>query len=61
MPIYQIKETKQAIEVWEYEVVANSQEEAMEKIIEGTVEPVGYYVVGDEFEDCEYYLTEVEK
>jgi hypothetical protein len=61
MPIYTIRETKPATQVWEYEVEANSAEEAVEKIAQGTAKPVNYYVDSNEFEDFKYDIEESEE
>ncbi len=60
MPIYVIKETKPAWNIWTYEVEADNEEEALETVMEGDVDPVNYETVDDHFnaDDPEYDITE---
>lgn len=45
--IYKITQTMQATQYWIYEVEANSQEEALNKVSDGDVEPIDYGIDGD--------------
>jgi hypothetical protein len=40
--IYKITQTMQATQYWTYEVEASSQEEALNKVSDGDVEPIDY-------------------
>ena len=60
MPIYVIKETKPAWNIWTYEVEAANEEEALVAVVSGDTEPVNYETVDDHFstDDSEYDITE---
>ena len=45
--IYKITQTMQATQYWTYEVEANSQEEALNKVSDGDVDPIDYGIDSD--------------
>ena len=45
--IYKITQTMQATQYWIYEVEASSQEEALNKVSDGDVDPIDYGVDSD--------------
>ena len=62
MKIYHITETKQAIEVLYYSVEAESEEQALEMIMNGEVESKDCEIVDDLEADSEYtVIAETEK
>lgn len=62
MKIYHITETKQAIEVLYYSVEAESEEKALKKVIDGSVEPNDTEVVSDPLSSSDYtVIAETEK
>jgi hypothetical protein len=60
MPIYYITETKPAILKWEFRVEANSQDEALQKVMDGEVEAENVDTEEDPFEGSEYSVDSVE-
>jgi len=57
--IYVIKETQPAIQTWIYEVEAFSEEEAIEAISNGDVEPLDYQIQESVFDDYELDVIKV--
>ena len=60
MKRFKILETKHAIQTWYYEVEAESEEQAIEKIMEGQVDHQDYWVDDDPFESFEYEVESEE-
>ena len=56
--IYKITQTMQATQYWIYEVEASSQEEALDKVSDGDVEPIDYGIDSDG--DNEWEATDLE-
>lgn len=61
MKKFTIIESKPAITSWRYEVEAESQEEAIEKIRNGEVESDDYWCDDDPFESFQYEVQDVEE
>ena len=61
MKKFSILESKHAIQCWRYEVEAESQEEAIEKIRNGEVNSDDYWVDDDPFESFEYEVESEEE
>jgi hypothetical protein len=61
MPIYNITETKSAIQKWSFAVLAETEEEALRMVQDGEVEPVDYIVDEDPFEGSEYSVDSEEE
>lgn len=61
MKKFTIIESKPSIQVWSYEVEAESQEEAIEKIMDGLVDHDDYWVDEDPFERFEYEVESEEE
>lgn len=61
MKKFSILESKHAIQCWRYEVEAESQEEAIEKIRNGEVDSDDYWVDDDPFESFEYEVESEEE
>ena len=61
MKKFTIIESKPAIQVWRYEVEAESQEEAVEKIMNGEVDSDDYWCDDDPFEGFEYEVESEEE
>lgn len=53
MKKYTILQHAPAVQIWTYEVVANSEEEAIEMVANGDVDCIDYEVDGDDFRDHE--------
>ena len=60
MPIYNITETKSAIQKWSFAVYAENQDEALRMVQDGEVDPVDYIVDEDPFEGS-YYSVDSEE
>jgi hypothetical protein len=60
MPIYFISETKSATQKWTFEVLAETQDEALRMVQDGVVDPDSYEVVDDPFEGS-YYSVDGEE
>ena len=58
MKTFTIYETKTAIQTWQYEVQAEDEQQAIEKIQEGLVDHIEYWVDDDPFEKFEYEVQE---
>ena len=56
--IYKITQTMQATQYWIYEVEANSQEEALNKVSDGDVDPIDYGIDSDS--DNQWDSTDLE-
>lgn len=61
MKKFTIIESKPCIQVWSYEVEAESAEQAVEKIREGLVDHDDYWVDEDPFERFEYEVESEEE
>ena len=61
MKKFSILESNHAIQCWRYEVEAESQEEAIEKIRNGEVDSDDYWVDDDPFESFEYEVESEEE
>lgn len=48
------------MQIWEYEVEADTEEEAMAMVENGEVDPYEYTVQPDVFSDIEYHVEELE-
>jgi hypothetical protein len=57
MPVYHITETKPAIQRWEFTVTADSEEEALHKVMDGQVDPIDYVTDEDPFEGSHYSVN----
>jgi hypothetical protein len=60
MPIYYITETKSALQKWSFEVLAETQEEALRMVQDGEIDPTDYEVDEDPFEGS-YYSVDSEE
>ena len=60
MPIYNISETKSAIQRWSYVVLAETQEEALRMVQDGVVDHEYYVVDEDPFEGSYYSVDSQE-
>jgi hypothetical protein len=60
MPIYNITETKSAIQKWSFAVLAETQDEALRMVQDGEIEPVDYIVDEDPFEGSYYSVDSQE-
>lgn len=60
MPIYFISETKSATQKWTFEVLAETQDEALRMVQDGEVDPDSYEVEDDPFEGS-YYSVDGEE
>lgn len=58
MPIYNITETKPALQRWEFTVMAENEEEALRMVKDGEVDPEDYFVDEEPFESSDYYVEE---
>lgn len=58
MPVYYITETKPAILRWEFVVTAETEEEALHKVMDGQVDPTEHFTDEDPFESSEYSVEE---
>ena len=56
--IYKITQTMQATQYWIYEVEASSQEEALNKVSDGDVDPIDYGIDSDS--DNQWEATDLE-
>ena len=61
MKKFSILESKSCIQVWQYEVEAESEEQALEMIREGLVDNEDYWVDDNPFESFEYEVESVEE
>ncbi len=61
MKKFSILESKSCIQVWQYEVEAESEEQALEKIMNGEVDNEDYWVDDNPFESFEYEVESVEE
>ena len=61
MKKFRILESKSCIQVWQYEVEAESEEQPLEKIREGLVDHDDYWVDDDPFESFEYEVESDEE
>lgn len=55
--LFRIRETRPAVQVWEYEVMAESKEQALETVMNGDAEVMNYEIEDawcDPFEDANY-------
>lgn len=60
MPIYSITETKPAILRWEFEVLADNEEVALQQVMDGKIDPVAHFTDEDPFEGS-YYSVDSEE
>jgi len=61
MAKFNILESKSCIKVWKYEVEAESEEQALEKILNGQVDHVEYWEDEDPFESFHYEVESEEE
>ena len=61
MKKYTIIETHPALQVWTFEVEANSEEEAIQMIENGDVDPEDYEVDDNYSDTIEYIVQDVEE
>lgn len=57
--LYIVTQTQPAMQTWTFEVVASSEEEALNLVENGDADPVDYQIEGDYNED-EYEVIDVE-
>ena len=60
MKEYRIIESRPATYYWEYIVEAETQTEALNKVLEGEIEAESTYVEESEDEDSDYEISDVE-
>lgn len=60
MPVYNITETKPALQRWEFTVEAENEEEALRMVKDGEVDPEDYIVDDEPFESSEYDVWEAQ-
>jgi len=58
MKKFTVKEIKTVFAVWTYEVEANSEEEALDKVISGEVENTDYETIDEHSDDFDYEIEE---
>lgn len=61
MKKYTITQTAPALQIWTYEVIANSEEEAIEMVEQGDAECVNYEVDGEPFDGGDIVVEGVEE
>jgi len=61
MKKFSILESRPSTQFWRYEVEAESEEQALEMVREGLVDPEDYFVEDDPFEPSEYEVESEEE
>ena len=59
MKRFTIKETAPCVQVWTYEVEAETEEDAIKQVIDGVAEVVESTIEGHDYEENEYEVEEV--
>ena len=58
---FTITQTLPSVQIWVFEVVADSEEAALEMIENGDTDPVDYFVDDDGFHGVEIVVTDIEE